>query len=140
MKKHLLQVLILLLLLTLFGCGKSDNSPKTTEITDISQCIISDETGRHLLLPISGRSIPVGADEVPYLEEIDLKLLKAAEEKIYTHTKEYTDHPDILLSKDHEGHLCLVTELIVPLPPEEIKEDEACGDHKHIYLQEKITK
>lgn len=140
MKKHLLRILILLLLLTLFGCGKSGNSPETTEITDISQCIVSDESGRHLILPISKEKVVVRPEDAPYLEEIDLEMLKAAEKKIYAEMEKYERTPICHLMLDHEKNLCLSAEEIISLPPEEIKENEACGDHKHIYFQEKITK
>ncbi|MBQ6947556.1 MAG: hypothetical protein IJN42_05860 [Clostridia bacterium] len=138
MKKALCFMLVLLLCLSA-GCNQPTAAPGE-EITDISQCIVSDESGRYLILPISKEKVVVRPEDAPYLEEIDLEMLKAAEKKIYAEMEKYERTPICLLTLDHEKKLCLSAEEIISLPPEEIKENEACGDHKHIYFQEKITK
>ncbi len=121
------------------GSGEAVNETTVTpvEITTIEQCLISDETGRWLMLPISQRTVHIREEYVPYLDKIDFELLKAAEKKIYDGLKSYTNEPHIMLYLTYERVLSLYVEHIAPVDE---PSDAPCGDHKHITFVEPIVK
>ena len=83
-----------------------------------------------------------------HLNNIDVELLKTAEETICDKISVYTELPGFSLRFDDSGYLCLHIERIVDIePPNVITDDNGeiinggCNiDHKHIFFDERITK
>ena len=161
MKKIALLLLAFVCSLSLFSCGKSQVSDDTkTDISDSTQesdITISDhlseyltyENGKQcLVLPISKDKVFIHDEYKNQLGNIDIELLKYAEESITDKMSAYTDAPGFSLQFDNFGYLCLHTEWIVDIDPPNIVTgengeiiDSGCNiDHKHIFFSERITK
>ncbi len=160
MKKIPLLLLAFVCLISLFSCGKFQVSEGQTDIPDSTQesdITISDhlseyltyENGKQcLVLPISKDKVFIHDEYKNQLGNIDIELLKYAEETITDKMSAYTDVPEFFLQFDNSGYLCLYTEWIADIDPPNIVTDEngeiidsGCDiDHKHIFFSERITK
>ena len=87
MKRYYPLVFALICILFLSGCQTSpthsqDIEPATSEITNIPECLLNENGTHYLILPISKEKIWIWDEQIiPYLDDIDFTLLKAAEEK-----------------------------------------------------------
>jgi len=114
----------------------------------ISEYVAEENDKQYLVLPISKSKIHIRDEYKPYLNDIDIDLLKKAEETITNKMSLYTDSPGFNLQTDNEGNLCLGTEWIVDIDPPNTVSGEngeiivsGCNiDHKHIFFSERITK
>ena len=99
-------------------------------------------------MPISKDKVLIRDEYKNQLGNIDIELLKYAEESITDKMSAYTDAPGFSLQFDNFGYLCLHTEWIVDIDPPNIVTgengeiiDSGCNiDHKHIFFSERITK
>ena len=160
MKKHFAVILTLAVMFSFAGCGthQSDSQESSSAISEtsstisetkaISKHLIEEEGHQYLILPISQSKIFVGDEYKQYLDDIDIELLKTAEQTICDKMSAYTETPGFSLQFDNSGKLCLYTEWIVDIDPPNIVTDYngkviegGCNiDHKHIFFYERITK
>lgn len=130
MKKIAVIVLVLICFISLGGCNNLD--------------LIEVNGKQYLVLPISKEKVLVWEHEKEYLDDVNLDLLKAAEEKILSQTAQYEDDPNFSLTyMEDEGYLCLSAEVIVRFDPPSTSETlpPGCGkDHEHKFFHERITK
>ena len=126
MKKFLVAILALICLFSFVGCGQND----------ISKYLKKKDGEQYLILPVSKEEIWVYNDElIPYLNDIDLGLLKKAENKLTAKAAQYGDKPSFHLYIV-DGYLCLRIEIIVHFE----ERDENGMDHEHLFFSERITK
>lgn len=147
MKRYTVFTLTFLLVLSLIGCNANlpedkETSAPTAETSNISEYLIERDGEQYLILPMSKDEIVVYEKYIPYLDDIDLDMLKAAEEKIAREVAQYSETPDLYLRVD-EGYLCLYVEVIVAIDPP-INIDHGDGsfsviDHDHKFFGERIT-
>lgn len=112
------------------------------KIDDYAIDLNETDLGSHLItLPISKHtaSISNAVEDISYIDDIDIELLKTADRKINGKILPYSDKPHFYLGIDKEGYLCLKMETI-----REIKSDNqfefGCGiDHEHIFYSERIS-
>ena len=108
--------------------------------------LTEDDGMQYLVLPSSNSRVLVEDEHQPYLHDIDVDMLRTAEEKILARIAQYPENSGIYLSKDDNGYLCLCVEVIVKLEPAEVPtdsefEERGCGiDHEHKFFSEPITK
>lgn len=155
MKKRISCILALLFILTLTGCsgrqpGGQSASSAPEETNGISECILIEEGEHFLVLPISKSKVSVRDEYTRYLEDIDLDLLKSAEEIISDQISLYSENSGFYLQMD-EGCLYLAVEVIKQIDPPTIDpstveveggyEVSGCNiDHEHIFFSERISK
>lgn len=148
MKKRISCILALVFILTLTGCSGHQDSGQSTvstseETNDVSDFITVEEDEHFLILPISKSKVSVWDEHTQYLDDIDLDLLKSAEEKLSGEISRYSNNSGFYLQLD-EGYLCLAAEVIVQVqtdPSVSADNDEAgCIDHEHKFFSERITK
>ena len=143
MKKHFAVILTLAVMFSFAGC-----STHISETKAISEYLIEEDGRQYLISPISQSKIFVGDEYKQYLDDIDIELLKTAEQTICDKMSAYTETPRFSLQFDNSGNLCLHTEWIVEIDPPNIVTDDngeaiegGCNvDHKHIFFYERITK
>ena len=153
MRKYFAVILTLIVMFSLAGCSAPQSDSQETfstisENKDISEYLIEEDGEQYLILPISQSKIVVRDEYKQHLDNIDIELLKTAEETICNKMSAYTKSSGFSLQFDDSGYLCLHTECIVDIePPNVITEDDGeiisggCNiDHKHIFLYERITK
>lgn len=137
MKKLIAYALVGICIISLTGCAAIQDSQGA-----LSAYLVEEEGEVYLVLPKTGEKLRVDESHKPYLDSIDLELLKAAEEKIYSQMEEYQEEPFVSLEL-HEGYLCLYAEVIVYIDPPATTPDrsDGCGiDHEHKIFYERITK
>ena len=113
----------------------------------ISRYLTEEDGEQYLVLPISKTKVYVWDHYNEYLDQIDVRLLKAAEKSLYEQAASYAASPAFSLQTDDEGYFCLCVELIVDIDPSEVQtlpdgtaiEDGCDIDHKHVFLSERIT-
>ena len=144
MKRYYPLVFALICILFLSGCQTSpmpsqDIEPATSEITNIPEYLLNENGTHYLILPISKEKIWIWDEQIiPYLDDIDFTLLKAAEEKISRDVSQHSDQASFYLQLD-DGHLWLSAEVIVDIAAP-ANGDEGCGiDHEHLFFGEQIT-
>ena len=155
MKRLVIFMLVLTCWFTLTGCGEhpadlsgtpSEPTP-ASEKNPIAQYLTEEDGDLYLVLPISKRKVCVSDEYKAYLDQVDVDLLKTAEEKISNQAAQYVDEPSFYLLIE-EGLLRLSAEVIVDIDPPLIKDvgdgdcvDQGCGiDHEHVFFSEWITK
>ncbi|MBE6671308.1 MAG: hypothetical protein E7593_03800 [Ruminococcaceae bacterium] len=138
MKKLFISFLAFLIVLSLASCNVNLFSPN-----NISHYLTEENGNQYLILPISKDKVLISDTEAQYLNDINVAMLKSAEEKISEEASKYPDDWDFYISI-YEGQLCLCTEIIVDIEPPENPKDGligGCGiDHEHIFIRERITK
>ena len=113
----------------------------------ISEYLIQENGNQYLILPISKSRVHIDNRYKEQLDNIDVDLLKAAEESITDKMSAYTGKPSFDFQLDYSGYLCLCTEWIIDIEPPNIYIDDngetinsGCDiDHKHIFFSERIT-
>lgn len=153
MKKYFAVILTVVVMFSLAGCSTHQSDSQETSSTipetkDISEYLIEEDGGQYLILPISRSKIFVRDEYKQHLDNIDIELLKTAEEIICDKMSAYTETPRFSLLFDNSGYLCLYTEWIVDIDPPNVVTrengeiiDRGCNiDHKHIFFSERITK
>jgi hypothetical protein len=171
MKKVALLVLAFICILSFFACNQSkpndetnpdtldesqvydDTTPDSLDSSQVSEATTPlpeyleyDDEYQHynIILPISKTRVGVDPDFEDQLDNIDIELLKSAEEILTDKMSTYKDQYYFGLQGDSSGHLCLFAEAIVPLDPPEIITGESGWtssiDHKHIFFIERIAK
>ena len=160
MKKHFAVILTLAVMFSFAGCSThqsdsqesssaiSETSSKISETKAISEYLIEEDGRQYLISPISQSKMFVGDEYKQYFDDIDIELLKTAEQTICDKMSAYTETPGFSLQFDNFGNLCLHTEWIVEIDPPNIVTDDngeaiegGCNvDHKHIFFYERITK
>ena len=126
-----------------------ETSSAISETKDISEYLIEKNGWQYLILPVSQSEIIVRDDYKQHLNDIDIELLKTAEEKINDKMSAYTESHIFYLMLDNSGYLCLYAECIVDIEPPNVVTDDSgeiidiggCNiDHKQIFFHERITK
>ena len=127
----------------------NNTTQNSSQVDNLSEYLIKDKDNQYLILPISKSKVYIRDKYNKYLNNIDIELLKTAEETI---NAKISAHPDtsggFYLGVDDAGYLCLRTECIVDIDPPNIitaKDgtiiDGGCDvDHKHLFYSERITK
>ena len=147
MKKYLAIILTLVCMLMLIGCNAPQTSnttvtteateaPKVRDINDYLQLATNREEKQYLILPLSGKTVEIKGECLPYIKNIDVDLLEEAERKIQNAVEEYSQEPKFRL-KVRGGELYLYDEIIVQVDPFTSSDG---SDHKHLFFIEKITK
>lgn len=121
MKKFAMFVLIFLCVISMVGCN------------NISEYIIEEDGIQFLILPISKSRVHIAEEYKEHVNDIDIDMLKAAEEKINEQVSQHTENSAIFLSTNDDGYLCLSAEIIVDSPSSDI-------GHEHKFFHEQITK
>lgn len=116
------------------------SEPTSSETNSISEYLTEEDGKQYLMLPISKDKVMLWDGQAQYLDDIDLDLLKAAEEKISKQISQYSNNSGFYLQVD-EGYLCLYAEVIVKIdPPASAGGVGGCGiDHEHMFFGERIT-
>ena len=86
MRKYFAVFLIFVFVLSLAGCNShqpnTQDTPSTSSVTEsILDHLIEEDGEQYLILPISKKRVRVTSSHMQYLDEIDLNLLRTAEEK-----------------------------------------------------------
>ena len=97
MRKYFAVFLIFVFVLSLAGCNShqpnTQDTPSTSSVTEsILDHLIEEDGEQYLILPISKKRVRVTSSHMQYLDEIDLNLLRTAEEKIRENIAQYTDN------------------------------------------------
>ena len=101
--------------------------------------IETDEIGRtFLILPISKEKLRLGEQYKAYFPYISNELLEEAEKKINDECGD-NQNSGFYFGIDHEGYLILQKEVIKMLPSDQVDPLAGCGDHKHLFYQERIS-
>lgn len=146
MKKYFAVFLIFVFVLSLAGCNShqpnTQDTPSTSSVTEsILDHLIEEDGEQYLILPISKKRVRVTSSHMQYLDEIDLNLLRTAEEKIRENIAQYTDNEGYFYLGDGNGYLSLCTEVIIDITPPSGTNDGGCGiDHEHKFFKERISK
>ncbi len=131
MKRIFALVLAIVMLFSIPGCGKN------------SDLVVKENGKSYIILPVSGNKARIDDEGLKLVSEIDMEMLRAADEKLHAELTPYVDVPESYIT-EFEGELFLEAEEIVDIDPPETSEfgDTAgCGiDHKHVYVREQITK
>lgn len=118
----------------------------------LSDYLTEDDGRLYLILPLSNKKIHVDDRHRQHINDIDLDLLKAAEEKITREVSQYPDTEAYFHLRLDEGILYLAAEYIVDIAPniptvgpgETLPDDYPTGgcdiDHEHRFIKERITK
>ena len=101
----------------------------------ISEYLIEKNDNLYLILPISESKVEIPNSYLNDLDNIDLNLLKSAEEKILDKIPRNSEEPYFYIVSN-EGHLKLCAQVIVSIEPPAVSESEStdsgCGiDHEH---------
>lgn len=147
MRKYFAVFLIFIFVFSLAGCNsyqlKVQDTPSTSSVTkSISDYLIEEDGEQYLILPISNVKVRIWDEQIQYLDDIDIELLRTAEVKISGEISQYQNHSYFYL-KFYEGYLCLCVEVIVDIDPPVASENSegGCGiDHEHKFFVERITK
>lgn len=147
MKKHFAVFMIFVFVFSLAGCNSYQlnvhDALSTSSVTEsISDYLIEEEGKQYLILPISKTKIRIRDKQTEYVDDIDVDLLRTAEEKISGEISQFTNRAGFYL-QSNKGYLCLCAEVIVELdtPVESELSVEGCGiDHEHKFFGERITK
>ena len=161
MKRCIACILLVMLVMSLASCKKlqsidqepsstpsatNDVSENQTDPTSLdnkkmSEYLTEEDGWQYLILPISKNKIRVREQYTQYLDDIDLDLLRAAEENISGKLSQHSNNSCFYLQVD-EGYLCLYAEVIVKLDsPASADNIGGCGiDHEHLFFCERITK
>ncbi len=140
MKKYIVCVLLLMLLLCLIACNKQKNSTPS-DSNDISNYIIVEDEESFLVMPISQQKVWIRDKQKKYINNIDVDLLRTAEEKLNNELSQYGRAHGFYLSIDNEGYICLETEVIVELETNASQSERGCNiDHQHKFYRERISK
>ena len=102
---------------------------------------LTEEDGQlYLILPESKTKVRVEEHHEKYIADIDVELLKAAEEIISDKIAQREEHSEFYLI-EQDGHLHLTVEVITEIETEILEGDSAgCGiDHVHNWFSERIT-
>jgi beta-lactamase regulating signal transducer with metallopeptidase domain len=92
-----------------------------------------------ITLPISKHTAIISIEDISYIDDIDIELLKTADRKINRKILTYSDKPFFILAIDKEGYLCLKMETIRKIKSDNPLEG-GCGiDHEHIFYSERIS-
>ena len=154
MKKILVVAIVLCMAFTFAACdsryasGKGNDTPENLQVNNLSEYFTEEEGKQYLILPISKSKVRIRNEHKSYLENIDIELLKTAEETITDKMSAYIDIPRFDLQIDSAGDLCLYVEWIVDINPPNVVTsengeiiDSGCNiDHRHIFFSERIAK
>ena len=146
MKKYFAVFLIFVFVLSLAGCNShqpnTQDTPSTSSATEsISDYLIEEDGEQYLILPISKEKVRVTRDHMQYLDEIDLDLLRTAEEKIRENIAQYTDTEGNFYLGDGKGYLSLCAEVLIDTPPYYFPDGSSCGlNYERKLFEERITK
>ena len=121
MKKFAMFVLIFLCVISMVGCN------------NISEYITEEDGTQFLILPISKSRVRIDEQHKEHIDDIDIDMLMAAEEKINEQVSRHPENSAIFLSTNDDGYLCLSAEIIVDSPSSDI-------GHEHKFFHEQITK
>ena len=128
MKKIITTLLLIVLVLSLCGCGK----------------VVVNQSGSdwQLVLPKSKKTVVVMSAYSQYVDDIDPWLLRQAERKITRQASKYGEQPGFYVQLNSADKLELCAEVIVDIdPPKNADSDSGCGiDHDHLFFCEPITK
>lgn len=117
-----------------------DNEVSGTKAKDISDYLVEEDGQQYLILPVSKERVKIWDEQTQYLDDIDLDLLKAAEERISREISQYSQNSGFYLQIE-EGVLFLYAEVIVDITPPSGTDGGGCGvDHEHRFFKERITK
>jgi hypothetical protein len=124
------------------------SEPPVRDSADISEYLTEENGKQYLILPISRSKVYIWDQYKSQLSNIDLNLLREAEEHIMDEMSSYTASVNFFVEGDTSGHLYLCTEWIADIDPPNVVTDEngevyenGCGiDHEHIFFREIITK
>lgn len=154
MQKILVSVIALCMAFAFVACDSRDTSakgngtPENLQVDNLPEYFTEEEGKQYLILPISKSKVRIENQHKNYLENIDIELLKTAEEIITEKMSAYIDNPCFGLQIDSAGYLCLYVEWIVDINPPNVVTsengqiiDSGCNiDHEHIFFRERITK
>ena len=146
MKKLIILLLTLTLILGVFiSCDTSDTTSVGTSDSETTTAELA--LGSNIIvLPVSKKEMLLDDLELQYWDRVDGELLKAADQKILDAAKIYPDENYYVWIHVDNGDLFLSAEFIVDIDPTQTLVDGenilsgGCNiDHKHIYVDEKIT-
>jgi hypothetical protein len=101
---------------------------------------VTYENGKFILTtPLYGKRVVFWESDNHYVDDIDDALVEAAERSIAEQVSQYDEEIWFYLAASYNDDcLYLGTELILPLEPHEA--GQYCGDHKHLMIEEPITR
>ena len=109
------------------------------EDTIDAECVVKKGHRYVIVLPKSGKSIPVENACVKYLPLVSDELVAAAEAKITEQIGSLDDDPNWTVGAYGDKKMCLVVEVIKFIDGADDLEDGGCGiDHEHIFFAESI--
>ena len=110
--------------------------------SNISNHLIEEDGQQYLILPVSRQKVRVEKEHIPLLDNIDIDLLEAAEEKITEKITQYTKEREHFYLQEEDGHLLLCVEVIVSIENPSSSSDGFFIDidHEHKFITERITK
>lgn len=140
MKQTIAIIAAFLLLLCAVGCSQNETAPSLTaeesQYHAIDQYLVTVDGQQYLILPVSQEHIQLSNTLLPYLAQIDLALLTAAEEKITAQATSHSQQAQFWIQLEEE-QLYLYGEFIVFYPD---ATEAGCGlDHEHFCLCEPIS-
>lgn len=146
MRKYFTVFLIFVFVLSLAGCNShqpnAQDTPSTSSVTEsISDYLIEEDGERYLILPISKEKVRVTGSHMQYLDEIDLDLLRTAEEKIRENIAQYTGTEGYFRLEEGKGYLSLCLDVYIDAPPYYFPDGSSCGlNQERKVFEERITK
>lgn len=138
---------LLVCLLSCTGCkppqmAGQETSVELLQVNDLAEYLTEENGMQYLILPISKAKVHVWEEHKECLDNIDIDLLKMAEDKMSSLLLQYENNSGFCLRVD-KGALWLGIEVIESIEPPVSSEygEEGCGiDHEHQYFWEQITK
>ena len=104
-----------------------------------ASCVVKKGNRYVIVLPISGKSIPVGSSYTKYLSQVTDELVRAAEAKITEQVEALGETPEWSIEKNEDGELCLSAEVIKSIEGADENGEGGCGiDHEHFFFAESI--
>lgn len=119
--------------------NQSEADTSSNESPFSAKCIVKKGNRYVIVLPISGKSIPVDKSCVKHLSFVTDELVFAAEEKITEQIKSLDDDPYWQICPYGDKAMCLMVEVVKSIEGADEMEQGGCGiDHEHIFFAESI--
>ena len=112
----------------------------SSSISSISaKCVVKKGNRYVIVLPTSGKSIPVDKACVKYLSLVTDELVLAAETKITEEIRSIDNNPNWQIVPHGNDKVCLVVEVVRFFEGADYMEDAGCGiDHEHLVFAQSI--
>ena len=109
-----------------------------SEIVDPVEICTDNNEKRHIVLPISKKTVRIRSEYEKFIPYVTNELLSDAEKTI----KENLGGVEggcFYLEVDSEGYLCLGAEAIVYIPEDQVDMSKGCGNHVHRFASARIS-